>query len=391
MFWSKRRGTILALAGILLAVAAFFWLRREPVPPPEFETASVARGDVTNRVIATGTLSPLVTVLVGSQVSGRVIQLGADFNSTVKKGQLIAKIDPALFQGELSRARANLAAARAALSRASAEQENAALNSQRYATLAAKKMVAQAEADTALAALRTADASVASAKAAIDQARAAVTLAETNLAYTEIVSPIDGVVISRGVDVGQTVAASFQAPTLFTIAEDPRKMEVHTSVAESDVGRVLPGQHVEFTVDAFVSKTFEGTVKEVRYSPVVVQNVVTYDAVVSVENPQLELRPGMTADVTFLVESRDDVLLVPSAALRFRPPEAKVDPKGKRVIWKLENGAPAPVRVDVGLSDGEKTEVSGELQEGDTIITGMSGGPKRENGGGGGRRFGRFL
>jgi HlyD family secretion protein len=391
MVWSKRRGVILAIAGILLGIGLFVWLRHEPAPPPKYETARVERGDIADRVIATGTLSPLVTVTVGSQVSGRVIQLGADFNSTVKKGQLIAKIDPALFRGELDRARANLAAAHASLSRATAERDNAALNSKRYATLAAKNMVAQAEADTALAALRTAEASVASARAAIDQARAAVTLAETNLAYTEIVSPIDGVVISRGVDVGQTVAASFQAPTLFTIAEDPRKMEVHTSVAESDVGRVLPGQNVDFTVDAFVSKTFKGIVKEVRYSPVVVQNVVTYDAVVSVDNPELELRPGMTADVTFQVESHQNVLFVPSAALRFRPPEAKIDPKGKRIIWKLAEGAASPVRVEVGLSDGERTEISGEIAEGDTIITGMSGGPKRDQGQGRGQRFGRFL
>ncbi len=189
------------------------------------------------------------------------------------------------------------------------------------------------------------------------------------------------------------MAASFQAPTLFTIAEDPRKMEVHTSVAESDVGRVLPGQAVEFTVDAFASKTFAGVVKEVRYSPVTVQNVVTYDAVVSVDNPELELRPGMTADVTFVVEAHEEVLVVPSAALRFRPPEARASNGHERLIWKIERGQPAAVPVEVGLSDGERTEISAkDLDEGARIIVGMSGDAAKPDGARrGGNRFGRFL
>ncbi|HLU68600.1 MAG TPA: efflux RND transporter periplasmic adaptor subunit [Kofleriaceae bacterium] len=311
-------GVAIAAAGA--GIIGFRTLRGGGEEAVSYATAPVTRGRIASQVTATGTLSPLVTVQVGSQVSGRIQELHADFNSEVKKGQVIAKIDPQIFQAEVARARANLTAASASVARAQAEARDAKQTWERTSSLASRGIVASAEADSARASYDAASAQVSAARAALSQARAAVEQAETNLAYTTIVSPIDGVVISRDVVVGQTVAASLQAPTLFTIAEDLAKMEVHTSVAESDVGSLAPGMPVEFTVDAYPSERFRGTVKQVRYSPTTVSNVVTYDAVVAVDNPELKLRPGMTADVTFLTEEREDALSVPNAALRFRPP-----------------------------------------------------------------------
>jgi HlyD family secretion protein len=362
-----------------------------------FESAEATRGPIAARVTATGTLSPLVEVQVGSQVSGRIQELLADFNSPVTRGQVIARIDPRLFETEVARARANLAAAEAAVARAGADLTDARLKHERAAGLHARGMGAKADADTALATFEAASAALASARASREQARAALEQAETNLGYTTIVSPIDGVVISRDVDVGQTVAAALQTPTLFTIAEDLRKMEVHTHVAEADVGRLRPGMAVEFGVDAWPGERFHGVVKEVRYAPQTVQNVVTYDAVVSVDNPELKLRPGMTAEVVFLVEARQDALRVPNAALRFVPPPellaeaappAGEDGPGTRVLWVLQDGAPKPVRVRVGVSDGSSTEVSGGgLAAGDRVVTGLAGGAGDESR----PTFGRFL
>jgi HlyD family secretion protein len=400
---------------------------------PTYETAPVARGRVASVVTASGTLSPLVTVQVGSQVSGRVQWLGADFNSVVKKGQVIARIDPSLFESALEQARANEAAAIAAVQGAEATVADARRQNERNQSLAAKKLVAQADADTALSKMQAAEADLAAARARVAQMRAARIQAQTNLAYTTIQSPIDGVVISRDVDVGQTVAASLQAPTIFQLAEDLKKMEVHTSVAESDVGRVTAGMPVTFTVDAYAEEKFAGKVKEVRYSPKTVQNVVTYDAVVSVDNSDLKLRPGMTADVSFVVEDLPDTLMVPNLALRFRPPGAAgsaaapgaggaggdgqghgarpgggrpggpqgsrgagapaADPgaggakaqdgaaaqdgphRSRRAVWVLQaDGTPKAVQVQTGPSDGKNTAVvGGELSEGDKVITGIAG------------------
>jgi len=363
-----------------------------------FETAVAARGPVAARVTATGTVSPLVEVQVGSQVSGRIQELLVDFNSPVTRGQVIARIDPRLFETEVARARANLAAADAAVARAAADLTDARLKHERAAGLFSRGMGAKADADTALATHEAAQAAVASAKASREQARAALEQAETNLGYTTILSPIDGVVISRDVDVGQTVAASLQTPTLFTIAEDLRKMEVHTHVAEADVGRLAPGMEVEFGVDAWPAERFRGVVKEVRFAPETISNVVTYDAVVSVDNPELKLRPGMTAEAVFRVETRDDALTVPNAALRFVPPadllaaaEAPPEDEGagaSRVLWVLDGAEPKPVRVRVGITDGRVTEVTGDaLAAGDRVITGLVG----DAGGASRPTFGRFL
>jgi HlyD family secretion protein len=401
------------------ALALLLALRSGERAPPTYEAAPVTRGRVAAVVTASGTLSPLVTVQVGSQVSGRVQALHADFNAKVKKGQVIARIDPSLFESQVAQGRANEAAAVAAVAGATAALAEARRQHERNAALAARSLVAQADADAALARLQGAEAELASARAKVAQARAARLQAETNLAYTVISSPIDGVVISRDVDVGQTVAASLQAPTLFTLAEDLRKMEVHTDLAEADVGRVSAGLAVEFSVDAFPAERFAGVVKEVRYSPKTVQNVVTYDAVVSVDNSALKLRPGMTADVTFLVEELPDALLVPNAALRFRPPDAVAPPAAaargeggaatgarrpggsagggvrRRVVWALgADGALRAVSIRTGPSDGKSTAVlDGELAEGDRVVVGIAG--AAPTGSAGGQRPagppGRFL
>ena len=421
---SKRIVLFLAVVGALGA-GGFFALRaRASDGGPTYEATEATRGRVASQVTATGTLSPVVTVEVGSQVSGRIQELLVDFNSQVKKGQVVARIDPELIKSDVAKAKANLSAARAAVSRADAERIDAKKKFERMGAMASQELVARAEVETAQATYDTAIAGVSSAKAALTQASAALKQQETNLTYTTIRSPIDGVVISRDVSVGQTVAASLQAPKLFTIAEDLAQMEVHTSVAESDVGSLKEGMAVEFTVDAFPAERFAGTVKQVRYSPTTVQNVVTYDAVVAVDNAELKLRPGMTADVTFMVQERDDALLVPNAALRFRPPDAPADAQrpardatasrqargagagrgnraSRRVVWKLGlDGKPVAAHVEIGISDGRQTEiVSGDLAPGDKVITATAGQappagaqPQQQQQRGGNRaRAGRFL
>lgn len=386
----------LALGGAGFGLYRAFWA---PEPAKiSFTTAEVTQGDVASWVTATGTLSPRVTVEVGSQISGRINELLADFNSPVKKGQLVARIDPLLFESEVASARASVASAEANIKGTEASLANARLTYERSSALAQKKLVAQSEADEALSQLRLAEAQLAANKAQLAQAKANLELKLTNLAYTKIYSPIDGVVISRDVDVGQTVAASMQAPTLFTIAEDLRKMEIHTSVAESDVGAIEKGMDVEFDVDAYPNTVFRGEVKEVRYSPTTEQNVVTYNAVVSVENPDLKLLPGMTAQVRFKVAEARDTLLVPNTALRFKPSEvflakarqmrqAELEKQGIRpparppvghpdgapstpppseevrkslnFVWLLdESDQPRPVLIDASITDGKNTAVT---------------------------------
>jgi HlyD family secretion protein len=389
---------VVALAGF--AVVAWMRFRpREGSAAPKWQTAAVDRGRIVAKITATGTVSPLKTVQVGSQVSGRILELAADFNSTVSKGQVIARIDPQLFKATVERARANLAAARADQQRARALAQDAERQAERARSLAERKLVAQSEADTAASNAEAARAQVIAAGGSVQQATAALHEAELNLTYTTIYSPIDGVVISRSVDVGQTVAASFQAPTLFTIAEDLKKMQVDSSVSEGDVGRLKPGMKVTFTVDAYPGKNFPGVVRQIRNAPTTVQNVVTYDAVIDVDNPELELKPGMTANVTFLVGKKDDALRVPNAALRFRPPgQQEAGERGERgergkTVYRLEKGKPVPVKVKTGLSDGTTTEiVEAELAPGDLVVTDTAGGaskPAAASGGGGGMRRGR--
>lgn len=365
---------IVAAAGVVVAI---FGRDRGPRGGEDarFETAPVEVGRISARVTASGTLSALVTVQVGSQVSGRIRRLNADFNSPVSRGQILAEIDPQLFQAALEQARANLSAAEGNLNRAKAQAKDAERQYGRATALAAQPgIVPQADLDTAHANLEVAKATVQAQEGAVQQSRAALHQAEVNIGYTRIRSPIDGIVISRDVDVGQTVAASLQAPTLFTIAQDLRQMQVDTAVAEADVGKLRPDTPATFTVDAFPGAIFRGKVRQIRNAPQTLQNVVTYDAVIAVENPDLKLRPGMTANVTFVHAEKEDVLRIPSAAFRFRPPRELVTPArpapGQRTVWILRDGRPRPVAIRTGISDGVFTEaLEGELKPGDRLIT----------------------
>src|ERR1700733_11753533 len=315
---------------VLVAVAsvgAFLYYKSKHAPPPfTLETEPLAKRRIVGRVTATGTLLATVTVQVGTQVSGRIQKLNADYNSEVKKGQLVAKIDPLLFQAALEQSRANYLQAKAQVESAKASSE---LNKKLYAReLALQKdnLAAQQDVETAETNSQVADANVEVARANLAQNQASLHQAEANLDYTNIISPIDGTVISRNVDVGQTVAASLSAPVIFTIAEDLHKMQVNTNVSEGDVGRLETGMEATFTVDAFPGRSFKGTISQIRNSATTLQNVVTYDAVIDVNNDDLKLRPGMTANTTVIYAEKDDVLSVPNAALRFRPPPEMTAP-----------------------------------------------------------------
>src|SRR5713226_5172252 len=316
---TRKRAIIVAGAIALVALGALFAFARRGTPPPRFDTATVQRGRLIARVTATGTLSALVTVQVGTQVSGRIAQLKVDFNSPVKKGDLIAKIDPQMFEASVEQARANYLEAKGNLAKSRAQ----ALDTQRQLTrakvLLKKELISQADHDTTETAKLAADAQVEVSLGAVEQARAALHLAEINLAYTSIISPIDGVVVSRNVDVGQTVAASLAAPTLFTIANDLTKMQVLASIDEADVGQIRQGIMAKLSVDAYPGETFSGEISQLRLNAQTLQNVVTYSAVIDVSNADLKLRPGMTANITVPVARRDNVMTVPNAALRFKP------------------------------------------------------------------------
>lgn len=326
-----------ALIGLLIVLAigagaGAYYIRRGG---PEFQvnTSPITRGDIVDTVGASGTLQAVTTVQVGSQVSGNISFLGADFNSIVKKGQVIARLDPSLFDAQLQQARANLQQTRANLAKAQSDLDRSKVMltdaQQKYTRakeLAAKSLLPQSDLDAAKIAVDSAQATLSSAEATVNQSNAAVNQSQAsvnqnqvNLDHTVIEAPIDGIIIQRSVDVGQTVAASMQAPTLFVIAADLTKMQVNANIDEADVGRIRPGQHVTFKVDAYPTDTFEGTVSQIRLQPVVVQNVTTYGTVIDVPNAQLKLKPGMTANVKVEIAKKSDTLRVPNAALRFRP------------------------------------------------------------------------
>src|SRR5438876_2962989 len=348
-----------------------------------YQTTTVTRGPITQAVTATGTLNPVVNVQVGSQVSGNISKLFADFNSQVKAGQVVAQIDPALFQATVTQTEGDLANAQAAL-------ELAKVNATRTEQLFKQKISSQQDLDQAMANLHQAEANVKIKQGALDKAKA-------DLDHCTITSPIDGVVISRSVDVGQTVAASLQAPVIFQIANDLTKMQIDSNVAEADVGVLEVGQDVDFTVDAFPMRTFHGKVVQVRNAPITVQNVVTYDTVIGVNNADLKLKPGMTANVSIIVAQKDNVVQIKNAALRYRPAEAASGqmtgpragsneskprtPTGAqrgagrergtsaRTVYLLSGGRPQPVQIKTGISDGIVTEVMEGLKEGDRVIT----------------------
>ena len=368
---------------ILVATTAWYLVKKEN-GAPQYKTATLQRGDLDAKVTATGTVNAVTTVLIGTQVSGTINALYVDFNSPVTKGQLLAQIDPATIQAQVDQAVASLLSAEANLKKAQASLLDARRTYERNKQLMANNFIAQSDLDTSETNAQATDAQLDAAKAQVLQGRAALSQAQTNLRYTRIVSPVNGTVISRSIDVGQTVAASFQTPTLFTIAQDLTKMQIDTSVDEADIGKVKVNQDVRFTVDAYPDINFTGKVSEVRNAPTTVQNVVTYDVIVQVNNAELKLKPGMTANVSIITESRKGVLLVPNSALRFRP-QAEGDGSTNAVkkratgnkgpaIWILENNKPKQKKITTGISDGSLTEVvSGELKEGQEVIVSMLG------------------
>ena len=378
----RRKGMLWFATVAILAAGAFgvYWWVQRP-DPSRFVTAEVTRGSIVRSVTATGTVNPVTTVQVGTYVSGPIKSIKVDFNSPVKAGQLLATIDPRPFAAQVALAKAALANARAQLRKDQANLGYQKVTYGRDRELFKTAAISQDQLDSQHSAADQAVAQVALDEAAIQQQEATLNSAELNLNYTNIVSPVDGTVVSRNVDVGQTVAASYQTPTLFLVAKDLTKMQVDANVSESDVGGLHPGQSVNFTVDAYTDRVFKGTVSQVRQAPITVQNVVTYDVVVGVPNPELLLMPGMTANITIVTARRDDVLCVPMRALAFSPhhraaagespaggPTERPKSRGTRV-WTLREGRLHPVRITRGLDDGNFVEVlSGDLKPGDEVV-----------------------
>jgi HlyD family secretion protein len=376
----RKIGIAAALVGVTTLSVGAFYVRRG-ADAPQIVTEAATMGPVVSVIAATGTLQAVTTVQVGSQVSGTVEALNADFNSIVRKGQVLARLDKSTFEGAAEQARANLAGAQADADRLRVAAADAAVKLQRARELSERQLIPAADRDTAEVTARLADAQVRSADAQVTQARAALMQAQVNLEKTVITSPIDGIVISRDVDVGQTVAASFQAPTLFKIAADLTRMQLNAAVDESDVSHVRAGSPVTFTVDAYPGERFTGTVAQVRLNPEVVSNVVTYAVIVDAPNPSLKLKPGMTANATFEVARRENVLRVPAAALRFRPSADVLlalgaaaapggQPQGTATLWQRAGRSIAPVRVRVGVSDGTYAEVlDSPIAAGTEVVT----------------------
>jgi HlyD family secretion protein len=360
-------GGLLSLA--LLAVIGVAWWLATAEAPVRYTTAPVTRGAVTRAVTATGTVNPVLTIIVGAYDSGVIQDLQCDYNTQVKKGQICATIDPRPYQTVVDQNKANLAVAKAQLDKDKANLAYTKLGLDRAAKLVQTKAVSQDTYDNAKSTYDQALATITFDEATIQQRQAALDAAQVNLDYTNIVSPVDGTVVSRNVTVGQTVAASFQTPTLFLIATDLTKMQVDTNVSESDIGGVKDGNKSTFTVDAFPKRTFKGAVNQVRQSPQTVQNVVTYDVVVGVDNSDLALKPGMTAATRIVIDQRDDVIRVPSQALRFSPGGASAATQGQPQVWVLRDGQPVAVPVTTGLDDDSFTEiVKGELKPDDRVI-----------------------
>jgi HlyD family secretion protein len=370
---TPRRGRLTAIGGVILlaAVGTWYWWF-SGTPPIHYKTALVDRGPITAIVTATGTVNPVVSVQVGSQVSGKITQLMADFNSVVMKGQVLATIDPQPFQARVSQASASLKSGRGNLAKAKNMANQRKLELDRMKTLLRQQFVSQADLDLAATNFRDAQAQVEVAQAQVDQAVATLASAELDLGYTTIYSPVNGSVVSRNVDVGQTVAASFQTPTLFVIAQNLTQMQVDTNVSESDIGGVAEGKPANFRVDAYPKQFFEGTVTQVRNAPISIQNVVTYDVVITVDNRELKLKPGMTANVAIVTAKKENPLRVPNGALRFRMPGIPVDRKVTQV-WVMDQEKQArQTGVTTGIADSLFTEITeGVLKEGDPVILGI--------------------
>jgi HlyD family secretion protein len=336
-----------------------------------YATAPVTIGPIARSVSATGTVNPELTIIVGTYVSGVIQELSCDYNTRVKRGQSCAKIDPRPYQTVVDQGKANLAVARAQLEKDQASLTYAKQNLGRLATLVQTNAVSKDAYDNAKSVYDQGVAQITFDEATIRQHQAVLDAAQVNLDYTDIISPVDGTVVSRNVTMGQTVAASFQTPTLFLIATDLTRMQVDANVSESDIGGIENGNKATFTVDAYAKRVFEGTVTQVRQSPQTVQNVVTYDVVVSVDNSDLALKPGLTAATRIIVDQRSAVLRVPNPALRYVPTGTDVGDVKQPRIWVFRDGAPAPVQVTTGLDDDDFTEiVRGELKPNDRVIIG---------------------
>jgi len=423
MRWTS--GRLLAAAALALGAGALWIAFGRRAAPPRYTTAAVERGDIMETVGATGTLQAVTTVQVGSQVSGTIQTLGADFNSVVKRGQIIARLDPSLFEARLGQARANVITARANVERQRAAMADTKQKFERARELHAQDLVPESDLETAKANQDGAVAQLKATEAAVSQAEANLNQAQVDLNHTIIATPIDGVVINRAVDVGQTVAASFQAPVLFVIANDLKLMQVNAAVDEADIGRVRTGQDVSFRVDAYPDRTFEGRVEQVRLQPQTIQNVVSYNTIITVSNPEQKLMPGMTATVSIIVNKAENVLRLPAAALRFRPmgfeegagrgattrgaegsrgagaaeaassastapaatcPDGRGREGGKgrpSLVFVLDQGAkPEATKVRTGLSDGQLVEVKDGLAEGAVVVVGLEGATGRGLAGG---------
>ena len=393
---------ILAIILLVAAVAGFAFFKRKP--EVSYKTAKVERGTIISTVSATGNLSAVITVQVGTQVSGTIQKLYVDYNSRVRKGQPIAEIDPALFRASVEQAQGNYLNAEANLMKAKVTLTDAERTMNRNRKLLADGIVSQGDFDTAETAWQSAKAALKATEGSLAQTRGALMQARTNMDYAIIRSPVDGVVISRAIDVGQTVAASFQTPTLFTIAQDLTKMQIEVSVDEADISRIKLDQNASFTVDSYPEQSFKGRVVQIRSAPIVTQNVVTYVVVVNVDNTDLKLKPGMTANVAIEVARRDDCLKLAPASLRFRPKakgdEAKQKPqqappepgkgtvgrkggaKGQQVYLLKEN-KPVAVSIKTGIANNTGIEVvEGALKEGDEVIIEQIGGDSKKKAGG---------
>lgn len=394
----RRAFWIAGIVALTLAGGGYVFFAGERKPPVRYRTAGVERGLIESVVTATGTINPVVTVQVGAQVTGKIQSLHADFNSVVKTGDLIATIDPSIYQARRDQAVATLANTKAAVAKAQADLAQRKRELDRTKSLLGQQFVSQNDVDVALTAYQGAQAQLEVAEAQVKQAKAQLDAAELDLKYTVIRSPVNGIVIARNVEVGQTVTAGFQTPTLFLIALDLTKMQVDTNVSEADIGGITEGKEATFSVDAYPGELFHGNVKQVRNAPISVQNVVAYDVVIEVDNRDLRLKPGMTANVSIVVARKDGVLKVPNAALRFSPPKSgrhdgepsakpaggpsagapaealkHQAPSGQKRVWQEgPSGDPEALSIQTGISDGSFTEIiSDTLHEGDLIITGI--------------------
>lgn len=392
----KKYLIILTVAIFVVGIAGYFFYKR--TPETSYKTVTIERGQIISTVAATGNLSAVTTVQVGTQVSGTIQKLYVDYNSRVKKGQAIAEIDPSLFNASVEQAHGNFLNAEANLQKAKAIMADANRTYNRNRKLLADGIVSQGDYDVAETALQSAKAGVKATEGTLAQARGALLQSKTNLRYSVIRSPVDGVVISRAIDVGQTVAASFQTPTLFTIAQDLTKMQIEVSVDEADISRIKLDQKAGFTVDSYPEQSFSGKVVQIRNAPIINQNVVTYITVVNVDNSDLKLKPGMTANVSIEVARKDDALKLPPAALRFRPKLKAEESKDKRAtagngshagggkpgerkgvtgqqVYILKENKPVATTVKTGIANNSSIElVEGAIKEGDEVITDQIGG-----------------